>query len=58
MAKLIKLTNSIDSIPREHKQAFYDDFGTLMKQLLCIKDFSIFYQVLASFIEWAKDTDL
>lgn len=58
MAKLIRLTNVIDEIPREHKQAFYDDFGQTVKSLLQVKDFNIFYQILSSFLEWAKDTDL
>lgn len=58
MAKLVRLTNSITEIPTEHKQTFYDEFGTVIKQLLVIKDINIFYTVLAAFIEWAKDTEL
>lgn len=58
MAKVIRLASQITAIPSEHKDHFYKDFGAVVSQLLSIKDFNIFYAVLAAFMDWAKTTDL
>jgi hypothetical protein len=58
MAKLIKLTNSIDEIPSTERLSFFEEFGAVVKQLLQIKEFHVFYMVLSAFMEWAKETEL
>jgi hypothetical protein len=58
MAKLIRLTNSIDEIPNDERLSFFEEFGAVVKQVLTIKDFHIFYTVLSAFVEWAKETEL
>ena len=58
MAKIIRLASQITLVPAEHRDHFYRDFGAVVNQLLQIKEFNIFYAVLAAFMEWAKTTDL
>jgi len=57
MAKLVQLFAKV-KIEEDDKSHFYEQFGTVVKHLLSIKEFNVFLTVLASFMEWAKVTDL
>lgn len=57
MCKLINLLQKCD-IPASDKSHFYQQFGSTVKELLKIKDFYVFLQVLTAFIEWATNTEL
>ena len=45
-------------VPREDFDNFYQEFGQVVKQLLQIKEFTLFYSILSAFINWASKTEL
>jgi len=57
MAKLVVLLIKTD-VPQADKQHFYSQFGKTVRELLEIKEFYIFFNVLTAFIEWAGQTEL